>query len=679
MGSSKPWYQIKAQAANPKAAAQTNSAEIYIYGDIGDSWDENSTTAASFVRDLQLLNVSAICLRINSIGGSVGDGLAIYNALKRHPAVIDVQVDGLAASCASMIAMAGDTVTMADNSLMMIHAPWGYTYGNAEDLRSTADMLDKWAETMATSYAAKSGQTTEQIMALLTDGNDHWFTAAEAIAAGFADQAGPAVEIQAAFDLSRFKPIAAAAAFIKEKTMPQNQPAAPVVAAVSAAAATTVVTAAQRTTEQNKEVMAIFKPFLDRSGISDLEKSVLADLSITVEAASTKLLTSLGASAESATPVGTAAHIQVGASGAELFRADAVNALLVRAGMDKEAAKNIKANPLRGHKLLDFARASLERINFDMRGMGQMEIVAAAFTQGGSDFPILLENTMHKTLQAAYAQSADTWTRFCATGTVSDFRASNRYRVGSLSNLDAINELGEFKNKTIPDGEKASITASTKGNIINLSRQAVINDDLGAFVGLANAIGRAAKRTIEADVYALLALNAGLGPVMTSDGLTLFHANHGNLVASGSGGVPSVASIDAGRVAMALQKDVSGNDFLALVPSIWIGPMSMGGNTRVINRSQYDPDTPNKLQRANMVAELFKDIVDTPRMTGTAWHMFADPTECPVLEVAFLDGQQEPYLELQNGFEVDGAQYKVRLDYGIAALDYKGAFRNAGA
>lgn len=686
MASKKPWYEIKARgkSSSPQAAAQVGNVEIYIYGDIGDSWDEDSTTAAQFVRDLQLVGASDITLRINSLGGSVGDGLAIYNALKRHPGDIDVQVDGLAVSCASLIAMAGDTVTMAENSLMMIHAPWGATTGNATNLRSTADMLDKFSEAMSASYAAKTGKPAEEMLALLSDGQDHWFAAAEAVAAGFADRCGPAIEINARFDLTRFNNPAVAAAFTKEKTMPQSPSAAPVsapatqpvVAAAAAPVAAAVVTG--RSTEQNREVLAMFAPFAARDGVAALQTNILADLNISVEAASTKLLTHLGKGAESATPQGAAPRIQMGESGAERFRADASAALLVRSGVDKEGAKNIRANPLRGHKLLDIARACCERGGINLTGMGQMEIVAAAFTQSTSDFPILLENTMNKTLQAAYALQADTWTRFCTTGSVSDFRASNRYRVGSLSNLDAINELGEFKNKSIPDGEKASITAGTKGNIINLSRQAIINDDLGAFIGLANAIGRAAKRTINSDVFALLALNAGLGPLM-ADGKTLFHADHGNLIASGSGAAPSVTTIDAGRVAMGLQKDVSGNDFLDLAPSIWLGPKALGSTARVINGSTFDPDASNKLQRNNPVASLFTDIIDTANMTGTPWHMFADPTQCPVIEVAFLDGMQEPFLELQNGFEVDGAQYKVRLDFGIAAVDYKGAFRNHGA
>jgi hypothetical protein len=288
----------------------------------------------------------------------------------------------------------------------------------------------------------------------------------------------------------------------------------------------------------------------------------------------------------------------------------------------------------------------------------------------------LLETTMHKTLQTAYMTAPDTWSRFCARGSVSDFRAHNRYRVGSLGNLEVVNEHGEFTNKSIPDGEKSSISANTKGYIINLTRQAIINDDLNAFVSLAASLGRAARRTVEADVYATLALNSGNGPLL-ADGKALFHADHGNLI--GTGTVPSVASIDAMRVLMASQKDVGGNDFLDLRPSVMVAPIGLGGTMRVINDAQYDPDTANKLQRPNSVRGLFADIVDTPRLTGTGYYAFASAGEAPVLEVAFLDGNDTPFLELENGFTVDGARWKVRLDYGVAGIDYRGAVRNPGA
>jgi ATP-dependent protease ClpP protease subunit len=701
-----PWYQIKAAAK----AAEGKTAEIFIYGNIGDTWNESDVIAATFVRDIAALDADAITLRINSFGGSVVDGLAIYNALKRHPAPVAVHVDGVAISCASYIAMAGDSITMAANAQMMIHAPWGVAVGNAAELRDQADVLDRYAAALATGYAAKSGLSTSEVLSTLLEGADHWYSADEAVAAGFADTVGEEIAVAASlarsFDLSRF-PTAAAhgagahpsathrapAPQAMPQPAPQATPAAPVSPPAAAAAPTTEASmpaiapaAAQpatphaapfaRTKADNDQVLALFKPFADRPGVAALQTSVLADPSLTLEAIQASLLAEIGKGAAPANPAGSHPHIQTLEDETDKVKAAATNALMVRAGVTKDAAvlSSMSANPFRGHTLLDMARASLARAGIKTDGMDKMQIVAASFTQGTSDFPVLLENTMHKTLQAAYARAALTWNRFCATGSVSDFRANNRYRTGSFGSLDAVNELGEYVNKSIPDGEKGTITASTKGNIINLSRQAIVNDDLGAFVGLSAMLGRAAARTVEADVYALLALNSGLGPTM-GDSKTLFHADHGNITTSAA---LSMAAIDLDRVAMASQLDVSGNDYLDLRPSVLVLPIGLGGSARSINEALYDPDTANKLQKPNVVNGLFSDIVDTPRITGNRRYLFADAMEAPVLEVAFLDGAQTPYLEVQNGFDVDGARYKVRLDYGVAAVDYRGAVTNAG-
>lgn len=679
------WYEIKAL---PRAADEPSQAEVLIYGNIGDRWDENGVVAAEFVRELAALEVEVIALRINSYGGSVPDGLAIYNALRRHPALIDVSIDGVALSCAGYIAMAGDTVSMAKNAQLMIHAPWGVAVGNAVELREAADVMDRYARGMASAYADKSGRALADCLALLADGKDHWYTADEAVAAGFADVVGEPVAIAASlvrsFDLSRFTSSAApAAATRQEALMPANTPAAPAAPAapVEPGAAAPVAGAPAtplfaRTREMNAEVLAMFQPFLAREGVQALQTEVLADSHLTVDQARQQLLAKLGEGAAPAHPPGAAARVEVVEDERAKRVAAVSDALVARAGMaDARIRGALGANPYRGAKLLDIARGSLERAGVQVAGMNQMELVAAAFTQGTSDFPVLLENTMHKALQSAYAVAALTWPRFCARGSVSDFRAHNRYQVGSFGNLDTVNELGEFTNKTVPDGQKASISATTKGNIINLSRQAIINDDLGAFVGLSASLGRAAARTVEAAVYALLAQNSGLGPTM-GDGKSLFHADHGNI---GTAGSLSVTSIEDARVKLASQMDITGNDYLDLRPAALLVPMASGGNARVINDAQYDPDTVNKLQKPNMVRGLFREVVDTPRLSGTRFYVFADPMDAPVLEVAFLDGAEDPFLELQNGFEVDGARYKVRLDFGVGAIDYRGAVTNAGA
>ncbi|WP_453934644.1 ClpP-like prohead protease/major capsid protein fusion protein [Acidovorax temperans] len=674
------WYEIKAAAPVAQGEAP-KPAEVLIYGNIGDRWNEDGVVASELVRDLSALQADTINLRINSYGGSVPDGLAIYNALRRHKAAVNVFVDGVAISCASYIAMAGDTITMAKNAQMMIHGPWTIAAGNASELREQADILDRYAKAMASAYADKSGKTYEDALALLTDRKDHWFLADEALAEGFADAVGEeaavAASLASSFDLSRFKPAAPAAS-----AKPVFQPAAAVAKPQEHSMPEEKKPAAQpaafaRTKDDNAQVIAMFKPFASRPEIAALQTEVLADPGLTIETIQARLLAEMGKGAGPANPQNAFPKTETVSDEGDKRKDAVVASILARAGVAQDAAARaaLSSNPYRGDRLLDTARASLQRAGVSVSGMTPMEVVAAAFTQGTSDFPVLLENAMHKTLQASYATAALTWNRFCATGSVSDFRAHNRYRTGSFGSLDAVNELGEFVNKSIPDGEKASITAGTKGNIINLSRTAIINDDLGAFVGLSNMLGRAAARTVEADVYALLALNGGLGPAM-ADGKSLFHADHGNI---GTAAAISMAAIDADRVTMAMQKDVSGNDYLDLRPSVLLVPIGLGGTARSINDAQYDPDTANKLQKPNIVNGLFRDIVDTPRMTGTRRYLFADPSEAPVLEVAFLDGNQNPYLELQNGFDVDGARYKVRLDYGVGAIDYRGAVTNAGA
>lgn len=142
--------------------------------------------ASNFVREIAALDVDQLTIRINSIGGSVTDGIAIFNALKRHKANVTTIIDGIAASVASLIAMAGDGIEMAENALMMIHAPWGCASGNSVAMREFVDTLDTYADAMASSYAICSGDKSGAL-ALLTDGKDHWYTAEEALAAKFID------------------------------------------------------------------------------------------------------------------------------------------------------------------------------------------------------------------------------------------------------------------------------------------------------------------------------------------------------------------------------------------------------------------------------------------------------------------------------------------------------------
>ena len=170
--------------------------------------------------------------------------------------------------------------------------------------------------------------------------------------------------------------------------------------------------------------------------------------------------------------VGTIGHVDHGKTTlttailAVQARDGMAQSILARSGVAVSAEGAVRvdsSNPYRGMKLLDIARACLVRAGVRTEGMDQMKVVATAFTQSTSDFPVLLENIMHKVLQSAYALQADTWSRFCGIGSVSDFRPHSRYLKGTFGALDALNEAGEFKTKPIPDGAKETLTAKTKG------------------------------------------------------------------------------------------------------------------------------------------------------------------------------------------------------------------------
>ena len=195
----------------------------------------------------------------------------------------------------------------------------------------------------------------------------------------------------------------------------------------------------------------------------------------------------------------------------------------------------------------------------------------------------------------------------------------------------------------------------------------IVNDELGAFLQIARKFGRAGARSIENLAYTTLLAN----PVLASDGKAIFHADHGNLNASG--GVPTMTRFDAVFQAMAVQKDVGAVDYLDIVPAVWLGPLAYRGAALQINASANEPDASNKSPVPNIAKEMFREIVASPRVTGNQWYAFADPNEEAVIQVSFLNGQQEPQTEMQELFDVLGIRWRVTHDVGVDPVGYRGA------
>ncbi|KQM92224.1 peptidase S14 [Sphingomonas sp. Leaf22] len=722
--------------------------DILIYGIVGDEWDGLD---AKTLFGLIAGSDDDLTVRINSPGGYVMEGLAIFNALAAAKAAgrkVTIHIDGLAASMASVIAMVGDEIIMADNALMMIHNPWDVAIGDARELRAAADKLDVIRDQLVRIYSGQTGISAEDLIPMLDA--ETWLTSEQALEQKFVTSVTEASSA-AACDVTAFgfrkapesprisamamigKPKAAAAAPHRpqEKTMDLYTTRAALVAAISAfqkdggkqeeidkirksaialdaqdalpktgalaltqTATTETSTVALTTADVQNAVAAERSRVAGIRALGDKHKmsadfiNGLVDSDTTLAVAREQILDKL-AEAGDAANVGHNSPARVTVDQRDKFREGATNWLLVKAGVahlvEKAAAlkgDTVKIDPgeFRGVRNVDLAREALENAGVSTRGMRDPDAIVrqamtsqgAVITQTTSDFPILFENAIHKTLQAAYATTPDTWSRFAGTGTVTDFRLHTRYLRGTFGALDTVNEAGEFKDKPIPDLAKELIQAKTVGNMINLSRQMIVNDDMDIFSGLAVDLGRAAKLTIEIDVYALLNSN----PLM-NDGFALFSAQHGNLAAAGV--APSMAAFDAIDVAMASQKDLSGNEFLEIAPNTLLVPRGLRGAAVTINQSEYDPDAVSKLQKPNIVKGLFADIVASKRLTGNAYYAFADPSVAPAIEVVFLNGVTEPFTDSQDGWRTDGVEWKVRHDYGVGAVNWRCAYKQPGA
>jgi ATP-dependent protease ClpP protease subunit len=669
------WYTIRAKAG-------AKSAEVLIYGAIGDSWFEESITARQFVKDLKALgDVEAISVRLNSPGGSVPDGLVIFNTLDQHAAKVTVHIDGVAASIASLIALAGDEIVMAENARMMIHGPRALLGGTAKQHRAAADMIDGFAASMAVSYARKSGKTQDAILALLSDDTDHWYSAEEAVAEGFATRVSEPLAVVASLDsafYSRPLPVIARRSHEDPSTMTEEERAAKAKAEAEARAqelATAGVQASVNSAVQaalladgtrRRDIAARFKAFADYDGVPDLMTTCQNDVDCSVETAATKLLAHLGSGVK---PIGRG-YVVTLHDEADKQRDGMVAALEMRA----ELRAHDSANPFRTFSLMEMARASLLRAGLREVPGDRMGLVAAAFTHTSSDFPKILENIANKSMLKGYEAIEETFSRWTAKGTLPDFKQAKRVDLNMFPSLLSVPEGAEFQYASI--GERGeSIILGTYGRLFSITRQAILNDDLNAFSRVSGKMGRAAKRTIGDAVYAVITGN----PTM-SDGQPLFDAAaHKNDLAAAN---INTDSIGAMRTVMALQRDPDGLAALGIRLATLLVPMALEDRATLVRKSSfYIGPTEMSATVPNTAGGGF-DVVAEPRLDiadANGWYGVASSAMHDTVEVAYLDGVETPFLDRREGWHVDGVEMKVRIDFGVKALDFRGLARNAGA
>jgi hypothetical protein len=306
-----------------------------------------------------------------------------------------------------------------------------------------------------------------------------------------------------------------------------------------------------------------------------------------------------------------------------------------------------------------------------VRGLSPLDIAGRAL-QTGSDFPQITANVANKALQAGYGVETRTFLPFCTQHDASDFKQISSVQMGEGSNLELVNEAGEFKRGAISEAaEKWNL--STYGKVFGLSRQLLINDDMGAFTRLPYNFGAAGVRLENDIVWALLTANANM-----SDGVALFHANHSNLQ-TGGGSVLATAGLQAMRKNFRTQKGLDSKQTLNLLMKYIMVPAALESSLeQIMSPLLYAAQTSNVV---NEFIRTLTPIVEArlDANSTTAWYGATDPSAMATIEYGYLEGSDGLYLETRVGFDTDGMDFKVRHDFGAKAVNFRGLQKSAGA
>ncbi|MGI5839292.1 MAG: prohead protease/major capsid protein fusion protein [bacterium] len=374
------------------------------------------------------------------------------------------------------------------------------------------------------------------------------------------------------------------------------------------------------------------------------------------------------------TTAGTGARVEVETDEADKIREAASDAILLRGGLKVEKPAD-GAREYRGMRLRDLAvdclvragRANAHRLDDDA-------LFREAITPD-SQFTGILSNAVNKSMATAYRAAQTTYQLWTGRGSSPDFKATTHYQISEAGDLLPMTQSGEFKFDEMQD-QGVNKALATFGRAFGMTRQALINDDIGMLTRVPEAYVRAAGRGINRLVYQML----GTNPVIF-DGAQLFTvgAPHNNSAAQAA--AIGINSVGAGRAAMRSQTNLRGNEILNIGPMFLITPAALQTVAEQFVATNY---VPNTMGNINPFAGKLIPISDAEldALTGPApfpWFLAADPADIDTIEVTYLNGDDMPKLESQVGFDFLGIKWRIYIDYGVTVLDYRGLYMNTGA
>ena len=669
------------------AAFLNGQTEITLSGVVGIDFD------AETVSDALALLSGPIRIRLNSGGGIAFDGTAIHSVLSDYRGHKTIIVQGIAASAASVIMMAGDRIEMSAGSVLMIHDPsqdFTSYRGTSDEHRRVANSLDKISDAVAQIYAKRSEKPIGEIRQIMVA--ESWFTPEEAVAAGFADiasldgeQSAPAEFDYRTYAHSPSNLIQMSVQnawinnFLKVNKMPSQST---VHADVSETHATPpslspVMGAADRS-DPHKELERVksltylaMQEYGQRVNAPDRLEDWIEE-GVTRDAAYSFILNELAAQNPVTRRTPDEAHYYGRNSVGQSWENGE--------GLNSKIVDGIYSRVNRAHQPTmgrEFAGASLSEIaDICLQQNGKSTAMASVASRvemalhGTSDFPNILRDVGNMSLSNAYQAAQSAIKQTSREIAASNFRALHSVKVSAGPDLEEVNEQGEFKSGTIEEGAE-TFAVKTYGKIFGITRQAIVNDDLDVFSNMFPLLGQGAANT-EAKLFAgLLEENAGLGPKL-SDGKTLFHADHGNLAQASA--MLSVASLGSARVAMRRQTGLAG-EAINVVPTFLVVPPEL----ETLAEQVLTEIAASEVANANPFAGKLKLLVEPRFASSTAWYLCASPGAPDSLQHAYLDGVAGPQLFTREGFEVDGIEYKVRMDFGAGFTDHRGWYMSPSA